>query len=226
MKRIDVNFSHNRKRTEQCRRDFGIMQHRILEETVTIRIADSKRDGEQLLEIYTPYVTDTAISFEYETPSLKEFQNRIQCTLEHFPYLVAEMEGRILGYAYATAFKNRAAYDWSVETTVYVRMGCHRSGIGRRLYQALEEILKKQNILNANACIAYTGQLCPYLPEGSEKFHLSMGYQRAAFFTKSGYKFGTWYDMIWMEKLLDIHPRNPHPVIPFARIAKDVPDGL
>ena len=119
-----------------------------------IRVA-TPQDAGALLAIYAPYVTDTAITFEYEVPSLTEFRERIRHTLERYPYLVMEQDGEILGYAYAGPFKERAAYDWAVETTIYVKQGMKKQGIGRKLYQALEDILIRQNILNLNACIGY-----------------------------------------------------------------------
>ena len=100
----------------------------------------------------------TAITFEYEVPSVKEFAARITKTLQKYPYLVAEYEGRLIGYAYAGAFKERAAYDWSIETSVYVHEDMKRMGVGRALYAVLEECLRKQHILNVNACIAYPDQ--------------------------------------------------------------------
>ena len=112
-------------------------------------------DAARLVEIYAPYVTDTAITFEYEVPSVEEFRSRIEKTLERYPYIVAEQNGRIMGYAYASAFARRAAYNWSVELSIYLDMEIRRQGIGGRLYQAMEEILKEMHILNMNACISW-----------------------------------------------------------------------
>ena len=112
-------------------------------------------DAARLVEIYAPYVTDTAITFEYEVPTVEEFRGRIEKTLEKYPYIVAEQNGRILGYAYASAFARRAAYNWSVELSIYLDMEIRRQGIGGRLYKAMEEILKEMHILNMNACISW-----------------------------------------------------------------------
>ena len=177
-------------------------------EDIIIRTA-AEDDAEKLLSIYAPYVEKTAITFEYEVPDCEEFKNRIRYTLEKYPYLVAETENEIAGYAYASPFKGRAAYDWAAEVSVYVKEAVRGQGIGKALYNALEEILKKQNIINLNACIVY-----PH-PQ-SEAFHERMGYKRAAHFTKCGYKLGKWHDMIWMEKLLMEHPAVPAAVIPFS----------
>ena len=97
----------------------------------------------------------TAITFEYKVPTVREFKNRIASTLKRYPYLAAVRDGRILGYAYASEFKERAAYDWAVETSVYVSEDARRTGAGSILYKALENYLKRQNVINVNACIAY-----------------------------------------------------------------------
>ena len=112
---------------------------------INIRVA-TVEDAQQILQIYAPYIEKTAITFEYEVPALEEFRGRIQHTLKKYPYLVAEEAGEILGYAYTGPFKERAAYDWAVETTIYVKEDKKQRGIGKLLYQALEEISKAQNI--------------------------------------------------------------------------------
>ncbi len=122
---------------------------------ITIRTANPS-DAGQLLEIFTPYVRDTAISFEYTVPTVGEFSERIGNTLKKYPYFVADADGELVGYTYAGAFKAQAAYNRAVETTIYVKTGMRRAGIGARLYERLEEALKTQGILNLNACIAYT----------------------------------------------------------------------
>ncbi len=169
-------------------------------------------DAKALLQIYSYYVTDTAISFEYEIPTEEEFRSRIVAKLQKFPYLIAECEGKILGYAYASTFIPRPAYDWSVEVTVYLDHNCTGRGIGRALYERLETLLIVQNIYNINSCIAYTEKEDPYLTNRSMYFHEHMGYRLVGKFTKSGNKFGRWYDMIWMEKILKEHPKVPQPV--------------
>lgn len=178
--------------------------------SVTIRMATA-RDAGELLAIYKPYVEKTAITFEYQVPDIEDFRHRIVRTLERYPYLTALYQGQIAGYAYASPFKSRAAYDWSVETSIYVDETLHGHGIGKGLYLALEDILKQQNILNLNACIAYPN------PE-SIAFHQAMGYRMAAHFIKCGYKLGKWYDMVWMEKHLGEHPEIPKAVIPIKEL--------
>ncbi len=173
----------------------------------------TQADAAGLLEIYGPYVRETAISFEYEVPSLEEFQRRIRSISEKYPYIKAVgQDGTILGYAYAAAFKTRAAYDWAVETTIYVRRECRGQGIGRRLYEALEGSLKGMGICNLNACIAYTPRPDAHLTNDSMAFHQRLGYSLVGTFHQCGCKFGTWYDMIWMEKLIAPHRENQPPV--------------
>ena len=121
-----------------------------MSEKIMIRTATTN-DAEAILAIYAPYVEMTAITFEYEIPGIEEFRERIRNVLKKYPYLVAEAEGEIVGYAYAGPFKGRAAYDWAVETTIYVDRSRKRMGIGRKLYDKLEEALRKQGILNMEA---------------------------------------------------------------------------
>ncbi len=188
-----------------------------VEANITIRMA-TKADAKDILDIYAPYVTDTAITFEYDVPSVEEFANRIELTLTKYPYIVVIEDNRIVGYAYASAFKGRAAYDWAAETTVYLRRDCRGRGLGRTIYLALEEILKKQNILNLNACIAYASDEDKHLNNSSTIFHEHLGYRKVGHFTKCGYKFGTWYDMIWMEKMIGEHTAAPKAVIPITEL--------
>jgi L-amino acid N-acyltransferase YncA len=187
---------------------------------IIIRTADPDRDAKVLLEIYKPYVEETAITFEYTVPTVEEFKGRIKHTLETHPYLVAEENGKILGYVYASQLGERAAYSWAVETSIYIAKDQRGKGLGRKLYEALEAILKKQNITNANACIGYTKKPDPHLTNGSTSFHEKMGYKQIAYFTACGYKFDTWYDMIWMEKMLGDHPVPAKPFIKFKDLDK------
>lgn len=123
-----------------------------MKEELTIRVAKPE-DAKGLLEIYAPYVEKTAITFEYGVPSEKEFAGRIRHILTKYPYLVLEENGELLGYVYAGTFNERSAYDWAVETTIYIREDQKKRGLGKKMYTALEQVLKKQNITNLNACI-------------------------------------------------------------------------
>ncbi len=184
---------------------------------ITIRTA-ALSDAEELLAIYAPYVTRTVISFECEVPSLEEFRARIEQKLKRYPYLVAERDGELLGYTYTSPFVGRAAYDWAAETTIYLREDKKRMGVGKKLYTALEEISAMQNILNLNACIGYPEVEDEYLTKNSAEFHAHMGYRMVGEFKKCGYKFGRWYNMVWMEKLIGEHTPNPAPVVPFPEL--------
>ncbi|EHJ57237.1 hypothetical protein HMPREF9318_01349 [Streptococcus urinalis FB127-CNA-2] len=179
--------------------------------SILVRFA-SLKDAQSLLSIYKPYVEKTAITFEYEVPSLEEFENRISQIQSFYPYLVAEENGRIIGYAYASPFKDRAAYDWSVEVSVYLDHQSRGQGVGTILYEKLEIILEEMGILNTNACIAYAYDDTPYLTNASQAFHKKLGYQIVGHFHQSGYKFQHWFDMIWMEKLIGDHTSKPKPV--------------
>lgn len=196
------------------------MQKHMTNGTPRIRIATID-DAKELLNIYTPYVTDTAISFECDVPSLTEFEGRIANILKKYPYLVAEYGGEILGYAYTHAFVGRAAYDWSAETTIYLKENKVKMGVGKILYEALERVSQAQNILNLNACIGYPEIEDEHLTLNSVRFHEHMGYRMVGTFHNCGYKFGTWYHMVWMEKMLGEHEPSPLPVIPFSELNKD-----
>lgn len=179
---------------------------------VRIRFA-TPDDAPELLSIYAPYVEKTAITFETSVPTLEEFTARIERTLARYPYLVAERAGRIVGYAYVGPFKTRAAYDWSVETSVYVRSDARRTGAGRTLYGELERVLQAQGILNLNACIAYAEHDDEYLTKDSVRFHERLGYTFVGEFHNCAQKFGRWYNVVWMEKSIGEHaPNQPGPL--------------
>lgn len=184
---------------------------------IQIRAA-SPEDAQELLKIYKPYVEKTAITFEYDVPQLQEFKARIERTLKKYPYLVAEKDGELLGYAYTGPFVGRAAYGWAAETSIYLKEGRQRMGLGRRLYRAIEGISRAQNILNLNACIGSPETEDEYLTRNSIQFHSHMGYKMVGEFYKCGYKFGRWYNMAWMEKIIGEHPEDPAAVIPFSEL--------
>lgn len=188
---------------------------------IVIRTA-TLEDAREILDIYAPYVEKTVITFEYEVPSLEEFQMRMKHILKKHPYIVAEKDGEILGYAYTGSFVGRAAYDWAVETTIYVKENKKKMGLGKMLYKALEDISRAQNILNMNACIGYPETEDEYLTKNSAEFHGHLGYRMAGEFRQCGYKFGRWYNMVWMEKMIGEHTDNPLPVIAFPDLKPEV----
>ena len=163
------------------------------------------KDAEELLNIYAYYVENTAITFEYDVPALEEFTQRIENTLKKYPYLVVEKDREILGYAYAGVFKDRAAYDWSAETTIYLKHDAVKCRFGRILYETLEKEMKERGFLNLYACIGYPIDDDEYLTKNSAEFHAHLGFETVGEFHKCGYKFGRWYNMIWMEKIIGEH---------------------
>ena len=182
-------------------------------QAISLRVA-TPSDAPKLLEIYAPYVRETAITFEYDVPTVEEFAQRIANTLQRYPYLVALEQDQVVGYAYASTFHARAAYDWAVETSIYVDRDRRQGGVGKKLYLALEALLREQQVTNSNACITYPNP-------GSIAFHQHLGYQTVGHFTKCGYKMGQWYDMIWMEKHLMDHPPVPAPFCPFPTLSQE-----
>ena len=172
---------------------------------LTIRLA-SPGDAEAILKIYKPYIEDTAVTFDCEVPTTEEFRERITSVLKRHPYLVADTEHGIIGYAYASDLKGRSAYAWSVETSIYVDREWQGCGVGTTLYKTLEKWLKKQNIVNLYACITYPNAQ-------SIRFHKAFHYKKVAHFTKCGYKQKKWHDVIWMEKSIGSHRKNPPAVL-------------
>ena len=184
---------------------------------ITIRSA-LKEDMQELVNIYSYYVENTAITFEYEVPSVEEFTNRYQNVIKKYPYIVALINDKIVGYAYVSPFKSRAAYDWAVETSIYCHKDYQKKGIGKALYHALENILREQGILNMNACISYPVQEDQYLTKNSVEYHQHLGYRLVGEFHQCGYKFNTWYNMVWMEKFIGEHQQNQLPVKSFNEV--------
>lgn len=190
----------------------------MAEQTVSIRLARIE-DAPALQAIYAPYVRETAITFEYEPPSVEVFAERMRATMKRYPYLVAELDGRAVGYAYAGTFKGRPAYDWAVETSIYVARGHAGTGVGRALHDALERALAAQGILNMYACIAVpAGKDDETLTRNSQHFHEHMGYRLVGEFYRCGYKGGRWYSMVWMEKMLGEHRPDQPAVVPFPQL--------
>ena len=181
---------------------------------LTVRTA-SPQDAEELLEIYRYYVEHTSVTFEWDVPTVEEFRSRIENTLKKYPYIAAVQNNHIVGYAYAGPFKARAAYNWAVETSIYVHKDIKRQGAGRLLLENLEYCLKKMNILNVNACIAYPETEDEFLTKDSVRFHEKMGYSFVGEFHKCGYKFNRWYNMVWMEKHIGEHVSNQPDVAAF-----------
>ena len=155
----------------------------------TARIADAR----DIQAIYAPVVTATAISFELEPPSIAQIEDRIRDTLPRFPYLVCVEDEEVMGYAYAGAHRERAAYRWSVDVTIYVNEVARRSGVGRSLYGSLIRILQRQRFHAAFAGITLPN-------EGSVALHRSLGFQLVGVYEEVGFKFGRWHGVSWWRR--------------------------
>lgn len=162
---------------------------------MSIRAA-RESDIAAMLAIYGPYVEHTTYSFEYTVPAYDEFLTRFREHVARFPWLVWEEEGRVLGYCYAGAPWSRAAYSWCAEASVYLAQEARGRGIGRALYERLEEILARQGYRLVYAIITEENA-------GSVAFHRRMGYRDRAVFPGCGYKHGRWLGVVWLEKKLN-----------------------
>lgn len=159
-----------------------------------------------MLAIYAPFVTETAVSFEYEVPSEAAFLRRMQEHQAVLPWLVCEASGRVLGYAYAGLPFERAAYRWNAEISCYLAPEARRRGIGRQLYQKIESILCSLGYRRVYAVVTSANA-------ASLAFHRALGFTEAARFSSVGFKLGQWYDVVWLEKQLSCeNPKNfPEP---------------
>lgn len=182
-----------------------------------IRLADIN-DSNSILKIYEPYIKNTAISFETEVPSLSEFSNRIEKIINKYPFLVYEIDKNIVGYAYAAQYKERAAYKYNVETSIYILMEYHGKGIANKLYDKLFKILYELSYINAYAC--YT------LPNiKSKKFHRKYGFKEIGTYKKTGYKFDQWHDVIWLYKKIQDH-KSPKKILGINEINNDIINSI
>ena len=178
-----------------------------------IRLA-TETDVPAILAIYAPYVENTTVSFEYDVPCRREFMQRFYTITEQFPWLVWEENGEILGYAYAARPFPRAAYSWDAEPSIYLRQDAKGRGIGRKLYAALEEILKLQGYQVLYAIITQEN-------DASVAFHEKTGYTMLSLFPRCGFKNGRWLGVYWMEKrLFSVESPKSFP-IPFPRLRQD-----
>lgn len=166
-------------------------------------------DAEALLAIFAPYVHGGTVSFDSQLPSPAAFRDKISHILESYPFYVALLAQKPVGYCYASRFRGQNAYDWAVETTIYLDTSCHGRGIGRQLYQALEKTLARQRVIALYACVSAAHRQ-------SIGFHQRLGYREMARFENVGYKMGEWLDIVWLEKRLGPLPQSPAPFIPFS----------
>jgi L-amino acid N-acyltransferase YncA len=168
-------------------------------------------DAGALLAIYAPIVRDTVISFELEPPSIDEFRQRIERTLETHPWLVAEANGTVAGYSYATPFRSRPAYQWTAEVSVYVDSSHHRRGVGRALYAALFAVLELLGYRTVVAGIA--------LPNpASVALHAQIGFKPVGVFERVGFKCGRWVDVGWWGmRIVDVENPPARPPTPLSQ---------
>ena len=170
---------------------------------VVLRPAEEE-DIAEMLALYAPYVVQTTVSSEYDAPSMEEFTRRWHTYTQKLPWLVCRIDGEVVGYGYAAPHRTRAAYQWSVETSIYVAQEQHRHGIAGAIYAALFELLAMQGYYNI-----YVGITSPN--ERSMKFHKAMGFIISGAYQESMYKFGQWRDVLWMGKSLRPHDGAPQP---------------
>lgn len=183
---------------------------------MTILRLATAADGPDIAALYAPIVNETAISFETEPPSAAEMTRRVEGTLRRWPWLVCAGNEGPLGYAYATAHRSRAAYQWSADVSVYAAPVARRRGVGRALYTALLDLLRLQGYVNAYAAIA--------LPNpASVALHEALGFRQVGVYRKVGYKLGAWRDVGWWELTLQPHPEPPAQPLPFAAV-RDRPE--
>lgn len=178
-----------------------------------IRMA-TEEDAEAILAIYEPYILNTAITFEYETISVATMKERIETVQKQLPWLVYEVGGKVLGYAYCAKFKERAAFSWDCECSVYIEEKEHRRGIATALYTKLFELVQKQGYYTIYALITYSH-------ESSIALHRKFGFTEVGIYQKTGYKMGQWWDLLVMEKRihnLEVLPKQQpssiHDILP------------
>ncbi len=176
-------------------------------------------DASSILDIYTPYIKDTSFTFETEVPSIPDFQKRIDDYLYNWPWLVCEKDGLITGYAYGAKYRERTAYQWCVETSVYIHDDYQKCGLAKALYESLLEILKVQGYRNVYAVINLPN-------EKSVKFHESCGFSFFAMYPKVGYKLGQWKNVGWWQKNMNEYNMQPSPPIKFSELNKDFLEQL
>ena len=177
---------------------------------VQVRVANAS-DARQILEIYTPYILDTAFTFETEVPSEADFKERIQKNLQARPWLVCTLDGSVICYVYASGHRERAAYQWCCESSVYTKKDFQGMGIGRELYKVLFLILKMQGYRNI-----YAGITLPNEP--SIKLHEKCGFTHFATYDNIGYKLGEWKNVGWWKLSVNHYDRKPSPPIAFGEM--------
>ncbi len=176
-------------------------------------------DLPEILSLYSVYILETTHTFEYTVPTLESFRERFLIITREFPWLVCIAQGRIAGYAYASVAFERAAYQWDADLTIYLDRAFYRQGIATSLYSCLFEILKLQGYVNLYAVITATNV-------SSVTFHRSVGFSDIGIFHKTGYKAGTWLDVLWMEKSISQHQKDPAATLTFRLLNPHTVSGI
>lgn len=178
-----------------------------------IRLA-TPADAIGILDIYAPYIRDTSYTFETEVPSAEAFGDRIASYLQHWPWLVCSIDGRIAGYAYGARYRERTGYQWCVESSVYIHDDFQRAGVADALYTALLDILQRQGYNNVYAVINLPN-------DRSVAFHEKMGFAHFATYENVGYKLGRWKTVGWWQKIINPYSDEPAPPVQFSAFNKD-----
>jgi len=182
-----------------------------------IRLARTDDAGD-ILAIYAPYISNTSFTFETEVPSEKDFQKRIADYLINWPWVVCEIDGVIAGYAYGAKYRERTAYQWCIESSIYIHDNFQKRNIGKTLYTALIEILKQQGYRNVYAVINLPN-------DKSVQFHESCGFTYFATYEKVGYKLGKWKNVGWWQLVINEFGMEPDAPIKFSELNKEsLPD--
>ncbi len=178
----------------------------------------TERDSERILEIYSPYIENTTITFEIDVPTIAEFTQRVKNISSYYPYLVYVTDEKIVGYAYASLYRDRPAFRFDVEVSIYLDTSCTGNGVGSKLYDKLFELLKMQGFYNA-----YSGITMPN--NGSEALHKKFGFSEIGIYTCAGFKHGGWHDVKWLQKQIRPYDTNPKEVVPIYNLPSNAVSG-
>lgn len=170
-------------------------------------------DSREILKIYKQYI-DTPITFEYVLPTEEDFKERVKSIISQYPYLVYEEGGKIIGYAYASRYKERSAYQWGAELSIYIDSNFTSKGIGKILCLKLIELLKLQEVRTVYGCVTLPN-------EKSEKLQISLGFKKVGIYHNAGYKCDKWRDVAWFEKVIATCDKNPKDFISISKIQED-----
>ena len=182
-----------------------------------IRVA-TPDDAAPVRDIYAPFCESTAVTFEETPPTAAEMADRIESTLERYPWLVCERDGRVVGYAYASRLRKRRAYQWTVELSVYVADDARRSGVGRALYESLFAVLERQGVRDAYAVTTVPN------PE-TERFHERLDFERCVDFPAIGYTEDEWHDVAWWRRSIGEKTADPEPITPLPELQDRLDDA-